>query len=372
MIKPELRAAAVFAAAVLWCRPAPAFAASFDDLQAAGGWVTCSTSGSNCGGPGGKGQPVESTFDVLEFDGRPQAARIAVGGDVRYGTVYWYKKPIATANREVSTLELSVDFFIPAGSAYQAIEFDPQQVLNGKIFNFGWQANPKSRQWRIFDYPGSRWLDSGIAWDGLEAGVWHRFRTFSHTSGDAIVFDWIEIDGARKAVVRNQTQQAAFRSDYRSNELSLGLQLDQDSAGDPYEVYYDQVSVAVNSSGGSAPPTPAPAPAPSPFPPPAPAPSPEPAPDSDDDCSAPEIQEPTAMQPVGEAIHLRASGPSCLTAIKCYVDGNPKAAASARGDSLVQWVPVAMGAHVVSCNGWASGGKAYLSTPVPFVRTYTR
>ena len=54
------------------------------------------------------------------------------------------------------------------------------------------------------------------------------------------------------------------------------------------------------------------------------------------------------------SIQLRTSGPSCLTAVACYIDGNATPVATATSGAIDQWVNVSMGAHKVQCNGWAA------------------
>jgi hypothetical protein len=89
----------------------------------------------------------------------------------------------------------------------------------------------------------------------------------------------------------------------------------------------------------------------------------------DASCGPPAITTPSAGQSVGPDIHLRVSAPSCIDAIKCYVDSNPTVVASASTSAIDAWVPVTMGSHVVQCNGWDSG-VVYRSPFVSFTRTY--
>jgi hypothetical protein len=85
-------------------------------------------------------------------------------------------------------------------------------------------------------------------------------------------------------------------------------------------------------------------------------------------CSAPAILEPSEGQIVGPAIHLRASAPSCIHAIACYVDSGPTPVASSATNALDAWVSVDVGAHRVQCNGWDASGLPYASPFVAFTR----
>ncbi len=309
---------------------------SIPELQAAGGWTTCSTSGSNCGGAGGQGAPVESTFTVGSYAGRASSAQIWVGGGVSYGTAYWYKK-LASPSYQVATVDYWTDFYIPTGTAYEAIEWDTQQVRSQMIYNFGWQANPTLGQWRIFNYAAGRWEDSGIPWKGLPQGVWHSFHARYRTSGSHVYADWFVLDGVQYTPSGNNVHTSVFKSSYTHDDISVGLQLDQDKAAQTYAVYYDHVRLDYASTGGGS-------------------------------CGAPGILEPTQGQSVGPAIQLRTSAPSCLSAAKCYLDGNPTPVAS--GLDIDQWVPVSMGTHDVECNGWDPSGNVTKSATIAFTRTY--
>jgi hypothetical protein len=329
-----------------------AVSTSLTELQAAGGWTTCSTSGSNCGGAGGQGKPVQSSFSVGSYGGRSGSAQIGVGGGVSYGTAFWYKK-MASPSYEVASVDYFTDFFIPAGTGYEAIEWDTQQVRSSVIYEFGWQANNTLGQWRIFNYAAGRWENSGIPWRGLAQGVWHSFHAHYRASGNTVYADFFVLDGVTYTPTMNNVHSAVPRSSYKNDDISIGLQLDQDKSAQTYAVYYDHVQLDYSDSasgggggGGGA--------------------------DAGggQGCSAPSILEPTAGQSVGPAIQLRTNAPSCITATKCYLDGNPTPVASASSGGIDQWVSVALGSHNVECNGWDASGTVYQSSTIAFDRTY--
>lgn len=312
---------------------AAALTGSLAELETNGSWQTCSTGSNNCGGAGGSGTPVSTRFDTGTFAGRTSAASISISGGVSYGTAYWWEQN-APPPYQIVQLDVSGDFYIPSGAAWQAIEWDPQQVRATHVYNFGLQANHQQGTWRMFDYPAGRWMPLGIPMS-VAQGTWHTLHAHYHTAGGYITLDWLELDGARQTPTENATQPSATRPDYTTDGLSLGLQLDQVSSGASYAVYYDHLDMQF--SDGSA---------------------------------APTILEPSADQSVGPAIDLRIVAPESIIAINCYLDGDPTPVASANGDSLTEWVPVTMGPHTIQCNGWDAGGAVYPSPFVPFTRTY--
>ena len=310
-----------------------ALSGSLSELETNGSWQTCSTGSNNCGGAGGNGTPVSTSFNKGSYGGRSNAASIAIGGGVSYGTAYWWEDN-APLSYQIVNLDVYTDFYIPSGTQWQAIEWDPQQVRSMQVYNFGLQANNQQGAWFMFDYAAGQWAPLGIAMHVSE-GAWHNLHAHYHTAGGYITLDWLEVDGVRSAPTQNATQQSVTRSDYTTDGLSMGLQLDQVSSGASYSAYYDHVNMAF-----------------------------------DDGAAAPTILEPTAGQSVGPAIDLRVAAPPAIVAINCYLDGNGTPVASANGDSLTQWVSVAMGSHTIQCNGWDAVGAVYSSPFVPFTRTY--
>ena len=310
-------------------------------LESAATWTTCSTSGANCGGQGGIGTPVQSTFTVGDYAGR-KAAAIWIGGGVSYGTAYWFEKN-DPPSYQAEQLTMRTDFYIPSGSEYEAIEWDPQQVRGTRVFNFGLQANNTLGQWRFFDYVNKAWRPTGIAWTGLTQGVWHTLMAHYHTRGDTIVFDWLELDGVRQTPTQSAEQSAVVDPTYTQDTISLGLQLDQAKSGASYSVYYDHVTLAFqcNDLWCRLPPTP-------------------PA------CGAPTIAAPTQGASVGTTVELAAEAPVCTARIDCYLDGDSTPAASAAGAALDRSLPVAVGDHAVRCNGVDATGEIYVTPPVGF------
>jgi hypothetical protein len=317
------------------------------DLENLSPWHTCG----NCANTGATGGVAYTTFTTSggfpNEDGSSGRFTIGEGGaHGAYDDAYWwYQHPALTF--QAAAVDYELDVYVPAGSAPQAIEFEVQQVRKGYVYNFGWQANYVSHQWRIFDYAKKQWQDSGIPFGGFPTDRWHHIvaRYRSDGTTHAIHHDTLAVDGDTRAVVSNGLHVAPYKGG--GDQLTNALQLDLNGSGAPFHVYFDRVQVAIGD--GSAPPPPPPT-----------------------GCSAPSVLEPTAGQSVGPAIDLRVSAPSCLGALKAYLDGNPTPVASSSTSSFPSplWIPVALGGHTISVNGWDASGKAYLSAPVSFTRTY--
>jgi hypothetical protein len=317
--------------------------ADIDGLQP---WHTCGA----CANTGATGAVAYTTF--TSSSGYPNedgsSARFTIGEGGAHNpytdAYWWYQHPAASF--QAASVDYQLDLYVPPGSAPQAIEFEVQQVRGGYVYNFGWQANYINHQWRIFDYAKKQWQDSGIAFVPFTTGRWHHVEARYRSDGAShtIDHDTLAVDGNVQAATLNHVHVAPYKGG--GDQLTNALQLDLNGAGAPFHVYFDRVLMAI-TNGAASPPPPS-------------------------GCSAPTILEPTAGQSVGPAIDLRVSAPSCLGALKAYLDGNPTPVAETGGNSFPNptWVPVALGSHTLGVNGWDANGKAWVSSPVSFARTY--
>ena len=315
------------------------------DLENLSPWHTCG----NCANTGASGAVAYTTFATSAAfpneDGSSARFTVGEGGAHNpYTDAYWWYQH-APLSFQAASVDYQLDLYVPGGSAPQAIEFEVQQVRGGYVYNFGWQANYVNHEWRIFDYAKKQWQDSGIPFTGFAADRWHhieaRYRSDGATHG--IHHDTLAVDGDERATTANGYHVAPYKGG--GDQLTNALQLDLNGSGAPFHVYFEKVRVAIGD--GSSPP-----------PPPG--------------CSAPSVLEPTSGQAVGPAIDLRVAAPSCLGALKAYLDGNPTPVAASSTGSFPSplWIAVSPGAHVIGVNGWDASGKAYLSAPVAFTRTY--
>jgi hypothetical protein len=204
-------------------------------------WLTCG----NCGNTGATGATA-AYFDTLGIatpseDG--SSTQFSIAASVPFTNGYFYQKhtPVTT---QVGALTYEFDLYIPAGSENlpQAIEFECQQVLNGWVYNFSWQALYPSSQWRIFDYGLKRWDATGIAFTPFTPGTWHHIVAEYHndTVAHTVLHDALTVDGVRMPV--NITHNAFF-SGAVNNQFTNAVQLDSNSTAAAYSVYVDQMKI---------------------------------------------------------------------------------------------------------------------------------
>jgi hypothetical protein len=204
-------------------------------------WLTCG----NCGNTGATGATA-AYFDTLGIatpseDG--SSTQFSIAATVPYTNGYFYQKH-TPVNTQIGALTYEFDIYIPAGSENlpQGIEFECQQILNGWVYNFSWQALYPTNQWRIFDYGLKRWDATGIAFTRFTPGTWHHIVAEYHndTVAHTVLHDALTVDGVRMPV--NITHNAFF-SGAVNNQFTNAVQLDSNSTAAAYSVFIDQMQI---------------------------------------------------------------------------------------------------------------------------------
>ena len=221
--------------------PTPTGSATVIDHVEESPWLTCGA----CGNNGGTG-PVAAYFDTLGIatpseDGSSTQFSIAATIPYTNGYFYQHHTPVTA---QINALTYQFDIYIPAGSENlpQAIEFECQQILNGWVYNFSWQALYPGNQWRIFDYGLKQWQATGLTVTRFSPGSWHHIVAEYHndTVAHTVLHDALTVDGVRMPV--NITHNAFF-SGAVNNQFTNAVQLDSNSTAAPYSVYVDQMKI---------------------------------------------------------------------------------------------------------------------------------
>jgi hypothetical protein len=211
----------------------------------------------------------------------------------------------------IRSFQWSSDFMVPAGSTYQALEWDSQQTLVGldpgctnsntggpgaSVMNYGMQYDlgdfGSPGHWRFFDYGGGHWVDTGVTSPNPADGAWHSIAvnwTIAQTSsGTTTTLNSVTVDGVTTNLSVNNKGSAGCRP--YDNSVSMGLQLDN-VPGSSYTASYNNYNATWSTD--------------------APPPS----------CSTiPTITEPFDGETVGSAINLHVTADSCVEAMNVYID----------------------------------------------------
>jgi hypothetical protein len=204
-------------------------------------WLTCG----NCGNTGATGATAaySDTLGIATPSEDGSATQFSIAATVPYTNGYFYQRhtPVAT---QINALTYEFDIYIPAGSENlpQGIEFECQQILNGWVYNFSWQALYTGNVWRIFDYGLKRWDATGIAFTRFTPGTWHHIVAEYHndTVAHTVLHDALTLDGVRMPV--NITHNAFF-SGAVNNQFTNAVQLDSNSTAASYSVFIDQMKI---------------------------------------------------------------------------------------------------------------------------------
>jgi hypothetical protein len=204
-------------------------------------WLTCG----NCGNTGATGATAaySDTLGIATPSEDGSSTQFSIAATVPFTNGYFYQSH-TPVTKQINALTYEFDLYIPAGSETlpQAIEFECQQILNGWVYNFSWQALYPGNQWRIFDYGLKRWDATGIAFTRFTPGTWHHIMAEYHNDivAHTVLHDALTVDGVRIPV--NITHNAFF-SGAVNNQFTNAVQLDSNSTAAAYGVFIDQMKI---------------------------------------------------------------------------------------------------------------------------------
>src|SRR6267142_1466682 len=203
-------------------------------------WLTCG----NCGNSnGGAAATFSSKRGIATPSEDGSSTEFSIASALPFTNGYFFQEHTPISNG-LAALTYEFDVYVSPGKEDlpQAIEFECQQILNGWVYNFSWQAVYPSDTWRIFDYALKRWDDTSVPFAHFSPGAWHHVVAEFHndTAAHRVVHDAITVDGARHAVniVHN-----AFHSGAAKAEFTNAIQLDINAARADYNIYVDKMSI---------------------------------------------------------------------------------------------------------------------------------
>lgn len=218
----------------------PANAIVISNIQNQQGWQTCG----GCGNDGGSGSGPD--YGISQGIGSPSLSGSAAdfyinGGPAYTGGYAFIEQP--TMPNPVTYLKYEFDIYIPSqwASAPQALEWECQENANGYTYNFAFQADYGSGDWRVFNYTTKNWEDTGVHFPGFAPDRWHHVISMYHAQGTQVVHDSITVDGVTQPI--NATHQALYTGN--GPEFTNAFQEDLDQNGTGYQVYVDNMKVTV-------------------------------------------------------------------------------------------------------------------------------
>jgi hypothetical protein len=175
-----------------------------------------------------------------------------------FDNAYWYMKFASLPSAMYFVHKMRVRLPNPtARAASQAIEWEVQKSLNGKIYNMAWQAEFSGSKWRSFHkiWSGTAWVghweDSGITFDPTiwDGAAWVDLESTFLLTPTTITHIALKINGTTHTV--NITRTAVDKLE--SNYLATAFQLDGNSTPTPYDAEVDDLSVSMYTGVGGVP-----------------------------------------------------------------------------------------------------------------------
>ena len=202
-------------------------------------WQTCGA----CGNTGGTGTLARylMTRGITSPSLDGSSSQFSIGGTYTpYKNGYWWIEHPAISTL-VKYLRYEFDILVPSKytTAPQAIEFECQQHINGRTYNFAWQAEYAGKRWRVFDYVRKVWDATSVPFQPFQPDVWHHVVAEYHIDGNYAVHDALMIDGRRTLVGVRHASQLSSGGNYFTN----AFQLDLNGSATPYKVFVDGMVV---------------------------------------------------------------------------------------------------------------------------------
>lgn len=204
------------------------------DIQKLAGWEICSAS---CAGT------APAVFSMTQGIASPSlsgsSARFQLlAGTAPFGGVLWFK--FLGAHNSATHFVYDLNFYVDNPAAAQALEFNVTQSAGGNRYNFSTQCDlAGAHTWRVWDPVGLKWVASAVTCAQPAANTWnHLVWEFERQPGGSVIFTAVTVNGTRGVVNLSMPHTADS-----NNGLDIAYQSDANSAGTPYTVWLDKVSL---------------------------------------------------------------------------------------------------------------------------------
>ena len=204
---------------------------TYTQIQAASGWQTCDS----CAGSGPT--PHSMTRHISNPSMTGDASKYWLGGDNPYHDAYWWKQ--LGDNPGASHFKYDLYFYLTAPNYAQSLEFDMNQVVNGRKYTFGTQCDIRNdHQWEVWDTAGRRWVGTGISCSAPPAYQWNHLVLEFERVGTQAKFVAVTLNGNRHYINRS------FNTIHvDAHMLDVAVQLDGDYRQHDYSMWVDKMKV---------------------------------------------------------------------------------------------------------------------------------
>jgi len=153
-------------------------------------------------------------------------------GNPSYMGIYAYRK--WAADHSATRFQINYDFYFPNKAPIQALEFPMNDYINNVRYQWAMQYEIKATggTWRI--WTGTSWQGIGIA-QTLNAGTWYTLTIDGDLVSSQVHYLDFIVNGSSHSLTGYSFNPTSGAGDF----LVAAMQLDGDSAADPFQVYYD-------------------------------------------------------------------------------------------------------------------------------------
>jgi hypothetical protein len=214
----------------------------YDDVEEMDGWGSCTDCAAD---PSDPSPPLASYWRKTNvsspsMDG--DATEYHVGGTSSYANALWWKRLEGDASliRKGHNFIYDTYFYYTKASAVQALEFDINQLIDGKRYIWGTQCNVRAGGvWDIWNNIDKRWVHTSIGCSAPPTYKWnHLVLEMQRTSDNKLRYISITLNGNKHYLNKYYSPSSTSWTG-----LTMNFQMDMNKAADDYSVWLDNFKV---------------------------------------------------------------------------------------------------------------------------------
>jgi hypothetical protein len=208
------------------------------DIEEMSGWQSCS----KCAADPSDSSPALATYYMKQNVASPSqdsdATEFHIGGSAPYANVLFSKRleGDATVIRQAHHFTYEMNFYYKNASAVQALEFDINQMIDGKRFIWGTQCNVRAGAvWDIWDNVNHKWVHTGASCTAPPTYKWNKVvLEMERTSDNKLRYVSITLNGTKRYLNRYYSPTGTSWTG-----MTMNFQLDGNARMDDYSVWVD-------------------------------------------------------------------------------------------------------------------------------------
>jgi len=208
----------------------PSGAKVYSSMNKMSGWDSCDT----CSGGG------NVSFSKTQVSDPADSTQFFIGrGDAWAQALWWLR---LGNNTSISHFVLEMDQMMEVPSASFGLEFNVNQVLNGKWYKFSTQCSFGWGIWQVWDAANSHWVKTTVPCTRPQAMTWRHLRLEYERSNGQDHFISIGIDGKTYPVDMRFYPQPVS---YTNGDFGVHFQLNGNADMIPYSVFVRNYNLTV-------------------------------------------------------------------------------------------------------------------------------